>query len=74
MPSPHFQDITQRKAGETALRVAQELYQSLVEQEAFLICRFNIAGKLTFVNQAYCDYFGKTREELLGSDLFVVVD
>ena len=69
-----FQDISQRKEQEITLRVAQALYQSLVEQEVLLICRFNQEYTLTFVNQSYCDYFGKTRDELLGSDLFVVVN
>lgn len=65
-----FRDISQRKTQETAVRVAQELYQSVVEKEALLICRFQHDGVLTFVNQAYCNYFARQREEIVGSNLF----
>lgn len=69
-----FRDVSQRKARETAVRVAQELYQSVVEKETLLICRFQQDGALTFVNQAYCDYFNGRREEILGSNLFAIFD
>lgn len=69
-----FQDISQRKEQEMAVRVAHELYQSVVENEVLLICRFNPEGSLTFVNQAYCNYFGLTRAELLGASFYPVIN
>src|SRR4029077_9406280 len=38
-----------------------------VETQTELICRFLPDSTLTFVNDAYCRYFGKSREELIGS-------
>ncbi|MCK4375202.1 MAG: PAS domain S-box protein, partial [Candidatus Brocadiae bacterium] len=35
-----------------------------------LICRFRPDGTLTFVNDAYCQYFGKERGELVGENFF----
>ncbi|MGC9526024.1 MAG: PAS domain-containing protein [Limnospira sp.] len=41
-------------------------YRAVVEDQTELICRFSPDGILTFVNEAYCRHFGRTREELLG--------
>ena len=45
---------------------AELRYRAVVEDMPVLICRFLPDGTLTFVNEAYCRYFGKTREELVG--------
>lgn len=44
-----------------------ETYRGIVEEGAAYICRFRADGTLTFVNEAYCKCFGRTRAELLGS-------
>lgn len=49
------------------LKESEEKYRSIVEDQTELICRFLPGGLLTFVNEAYCRYFGKKREELLGN-------
>lgn len=41
-------------------------YRAIVEDQTDLICRFKKGQILTFVNKAYCDYFGKTSDELTG--------
>jgi PAS domain S-box-containing protein len=38
-----------------------------------LICRFLIDGTIIFVNEAYCRYFNKTREELIGYSYYPAV-
>ncbi|MDC3955924.1 PAS domain S-box protein [Polyangium jinanense] len=43
-----------------------QMYATLVEDQRELICRFSMDGTLSFVNDAYCRYFSKTREELIG--------
>jgi PAS domain S-box-containing protein len=48
------------------LRLQQQMYSTLVEDQREIICRFNPDGTLAFVNDAYCRYFGKTRDELVG--------
>ena len=58
-------DITIRKEAEEALRRSEAAYRAVVEDQTELICRFSIDGKLSFVNEAYCRYFGKTRADLI---------
>jgi len=41
-------------------------YRAIVEDQTELICRFRPDFKLTFVNEAYCRFFNKKREDLLG--------
>ncbi|MFO7684245.1 MAG: 7TM diverse intracellular signaling domain-containing protein, partial [Chloroflexota bacterium] len=66
-----FRDISQRRKQETAVRLAQELYQSVVEKETLLICRFDQAGNLTFMNRAYRNYFADSQKESF-SNLFAI--
>ena len=53
-----------------ALRESEENYRALVEDMPALVCRFLPDGTLTFVNNSYCRYFNKTRDELLGANFF----
>jgi PAS domain S-box-containing protein len=48
------------------LRREQAQFRSVVEDQTELICRFLPDGTFTFVNGAYCRYFGRGREDLLG--------
>ncbi|MCK4647995.1 PAS domain S-box protein, partial [bacterium] len=59
-------DITERKRTEELLRKSEDIYHTVVEVMPTLIYRFLPDGTLTFVNKAYCDYFGKERKELVG--------
>jgi PAS domain S-box-containing protein len=49
-----------------ALRQSQERYRAIVEDQTELICRFKPDDTITFVNDAYCRYFNKSRESLIG--------
>lgn len=55
-----------RKAEE--LRRAEARYRAVVEDQTELICRFSPDRALTFVNDAYCRYFGEQRDRLIGRD------
>ncbi len=61
-----FRDITERKAMEEALHLSEGRYRAVIEDQTELICRLRPDWTLTFVNNAYCNYFGKTRDELVG--------
>ncbi len=66
-------EIAERKRTEQALRESETRYRTLVESQFELISRYLPDTKLTFVNDAYCQFFGKTREELIGhSYLFMI--
>ncbi len=58
-------DITEQRRAEAALRESEERYRGVVEAQNEFIVRQTPDGRLTFVNDAYCRHWGKTREELL---------
>jgi two-component system, sensor histidine kinase and response regulator len=58
--------IAQRRMTEIAVRANEMRYRAIVEDQSELICRFRSDSTITFVNEAYCRYFGKKREELDG--------
>lgn len=66
-------DITDRKQAEEALRQSEARYRAVVEDRTELICRYLPDGTITFVNNAYCRYFGKTPEDLVGNTFMQLV-
>ncbi|MBL6933775.1 MAG: PAS domain S-box protein [Alphaproteobacteria bacterium] len=50
------------------LQESEERFRILVQGQSDLICRNDIEGNLSFVNEAYCQYFGESAEELVGSN------
>ena len=61
------------RRAEAALSASEERYREVVETQAEMICRYTPDTTLTFVNEAYCRYFGKTREELLGKPFLTLI-
>jgi len=61
-------DMTKHKKAEELLRYSEERYRSVVEDSPVLLCSFLPDGEITFVNTAYCKYFGKTNDELVGNN------
>jgi len=55
---------------EEALKKNEKMYRAVVEDQEELICRFLPDGILTFVNDAYCRYYGKSKEALIGKKYF----
>ena len=49
-----------------AIQTSEARYRAIVEDQTDLICRYKPEGTLTFVNAAYCRYFDKQPEELIG--------
>jgi PAS domain S-box-containing protein len=58
--------VEERRAKEKALTSSEARYRAIVEDQTELICRLLPDGTYTFVNDAYCQYFRRSREELLG--------
>ena len=56
-----------RRNAEESLKLNEKRYRDVVDTQAELICRYRSDSTLTFVNDAYCRYFGKDREALIGS-------
>lgn len=61
-----FQDVTEQREAEEALRHSEERYRALLEDQTEVISRTKADGTILFVNEACCRFFGKTREELMG--------
>ena len=65
--------VTDRQNAENALRQSEARYRAIVEDQSELICRYLPDGKITFVNQAYCRYFGVQPEDLLGNSFMPLI-
>jgi two-component system cell cycle sensor histidine kinase/response regulator CckA len=55
------------------LREREKTYHELLEDMPALICRFLPDGTLTLVNDRYCEYFQKRKEDLIGQNFFQFV-
>ncbi|MBS1160155.1 MAG: sensor signal transduction histidine kinase [Proteobacteria bacterium] len=59
-------ETTSLKEIQAALSVSEERYRAVIEDQTEMIARFAEDGTYSFVNNAFCRFFGKTAEELLG--------
>ncbi len=66
-------DITERRQTDELLRLSEARYRAIVEDQTELVCRFLPNGTLTFVNEAYCRYFGHSSEEMLATSFIPMV-
>jgi two-component system sensor histidine kinase UhpB len=66
-------EITCRKQVALSLRKSKDYYKSILKQQTELVARFNPDFTLTFVNEAYCRYFAKPENELLGRSFFTLI-
>ena len=67
------QEVAERRRAEAALRESEAFSQSLVESLPLNVFRKDLDGRITFVNQRYCQNLGLTSAELMGKtdyDLF----
>ncbi|WP_292346742.1 MULTISPECIES: PAS domain S-box protein [unclassified Methanoregula] len=55
-----------RAKADEALIASEQRYRNIVEDQTEFICRFRPDGTHVFVNDAYCRYFGLSREEIIG--------
>jgi PAS domain S-box-containing protein len=59
-------DITERKRTEDALRASEERFRTMADQAPIMIGVTNEKGEITFLNQAWLDFRGRTLEEEAG--------
>ncbi len=74
-PAVYFLDrlLAERRDAIRRLRVNEERYRSLVEDQVDLVCRFDPDFTLTYVNRSYAEYFGKTVEQLTGTSFLALI-
>ena len=56
-----------RRRAEEETRSSEVRYRSVVDTQSELICRFLPDTTLTFVNDAYCRFWNRTRDQLIGT-------
>ncbi|OGN93585.1 MAG: hypothetical protein A2Z75_00560, partial [Chloroflexi bacterium RBG_13_50_10] len=61
-----YQDLTERKRADEALQQSEEKYRTILAEIADSYFEVDLAGNLTFVNNATCRNLRYSREELLG--------
>ncbi len=65
--------VEERRGKEDALKRSEARYRAVVEDQTELICRFLPDGTYTFVNGAYCRYFERSPDELLGKSFWAFI-
>lgn len=63
----NIKDITVRKLLDDALKASEKRYQSLLEDQTELICRFKADGTILYVNSAYGRFFGIAQADATGT-------
>jgi PAS domain S-box-containing protein len=58
--------VVKERQTEAALRESENRYRGVVEDQTEFICRFRPDGTITFANAAYCRYFGRSCNEVIG--------
>ncbi len=56
-----------------ALRESRAKYQLLVENQRDMVVKVDLEGRFVYVSPSYCEMFGKTEDELLGSGFMPLV-
>lgn len=64
-------DITAQRQLERQLRESESWYRGMVESQIDLVSRHLPDTTLLFVNDAYCKFYGFTREELIGQSFLI---
>ncbi|WP_051617346.1 PAS domain S-box protein [Desulfonatronovibrio hydrogenovorans] len=55
-----------RRTVENKLKDSEEKFRRLSQDMPIMVCTFHKDSTLYFVNNAYCDFFGKSADELIG--------
>ncbi len=55
------------------LKKSEERYRAIAEDTPILICRFLPGYEISYVNETYCNYFSKTKEDLVGTNFLSLI-
>ena len=58
---------------EERLKESEDQYRAIAEDTPALICRFDPNGEISYVNRAYCQYFSKKTQELVGINFLTLI-
>jgi two-component system cell cycle sensor histidine kinase/response regulator CckA len=67
------EDVSEHRKAVAALQASEERYRGVVEDSPGLICCYSPDGTITFVNRAYCEYFNKTPNQLIGASFLPLI-
>ena len=66
-------DISHQIAIQQSLNASEQRYRSMIDSQNTLVVRVDREGHFVFANQAYCQMFGKTLDELIGNSFTPLV-
>lgn len=64
-----FEDVTLTREYEQKLKINEERYRAIVEDQTEFICRYDTDFHFTFVNNAICQFLGVSCEEIFGRNV-----
>ena len=70
---PEGRDISDRIKAEKALQKSEARYKAIVEDQTELICRYRQDYTISYVNDAFCRYFGLDKAKLIDREYTPVV-
>ncbi len=67
----HVEDLLEKRTRQ--LQLSEERYRTVVNAQNELVCKWEPDSTLIFVNEAYCRYFGKKPDEVIGRQFIELV-
>ncbi len=64
-----FQELTERKRAEEALRASEAELQSVINRTPFMLVRCSRDLRYRFISQAYALFIGRSRDEVIGKTI-----
>jgi PAS domain S-box-containing protein len=61
------ENITERRQAEEELRESEKKYRMLIENQTDLVVHFDLEKRILFASSTYCETFGKSENELVGT-------
>ena len=68
-PSAGFQELTERKRAEEALRASEAELQSVIHRTPFMLVRCSRDLRYRFISEAYAQMIGHQRDEVIGKTI-----